>query len=107
MENIRLGGRRSEATVYEMCSKYYLIELWALAYHRTIYPVPHVSTWDVPEEIQKLFALPFDYDKTKGRNQEERFPGTGESRKKKKKTSNKPQLDKNLGKWFQPVRSDT
>ncbi|XP_033129312.1 protein FAR1-RELATED SEQUENCE 5-like [Brassica rapa] len=42
----------------EFCSKYYLVELWALAYCRTIYPVPHMSEWVIPDEIRALKVLP-------------------------------------------------
>ncbi|XP_033134331.1 uncharacterized protein LOC117127779 [Brassica rapa] len=32
--------------VEHYCSRYYWMEQWTLAYYRTIYPVPHHSTWE-------------------------------------------------------------
>ncbi|XP_013633381.1 PREDICTED: uncharacterized protein LOC106339116 [Brassica oleracea var. oleracea] len=64
----------------EFCSKYYLVELWALAYCRTIYHVPHMSEWVIPDEIRALKVLPPIYEKKKGPTQKQRFPSAGESR---------------------------
>ncbi|XP_048613434.1 uncharacterized protein LOC125587253 [Brassica napus] len=71
-------GRKLHLSEY--CSKYYWVELWALAYHRTIYHVPHMSDWVIPEEVRALKVLPPDYDVKKGRLQQTRFPSAGESR---------------------------
>ena len=69
-----------ELHLSEYCRKYYWVELWALAYHRTIYLVPHMSDWVIPEEVRALKVLPPDYDVKKGRLQQTRFPSAGESR---------------------------
>ncbi|KAL1220472.1 hypothetical protein V5N11_013221 [Cardamine amara subsp. amara] len=82
--------------LYDLCSKYYLVELWVLAYVNTIYPVPHKTEWTIPSEIQELYALPLKYNKNKGRIQETRKPSVGERRRK-----HKLQPDSNLEKWFQ------
>ncbi|XP_010444921.1 PREDICTED: uncharacterized protein LOC104727517 [Camelina sativa] len=37
-----------EIELHDLCSKYYWIEVWVLAYSRTIYPVPHSCQWIVP-----------------------------------------------------------
>ncbi|KAL1218589.1 hypothetical protein V5N11_012583 [Cardamine amara subsp. amara] len=71
---------KGEIDVHELCSKYYWVELWALAYYQTIYPVPHQNHWIVPPEIQEKNALPPLYEKKKGRVQETRFPSVGEHR---------------------------
>ncbi|XP_013623937.1 PREDICTED: uncharacterized protein LOC106329873 [Brassica oleracea var. oleracea] len=47
-----------EQLVENYCSKYYWMEQWTLAYCRTIYPVPHHSSWQVPEEIQSQVVFP-------------------------------------------------
>ncbi|WZZ78968.1 hypothetical protein YC2023_099540 [Brassica napus] len=47
-----------EQLVENYCSKYYWMEQWTLAYCRTIYPVPHHSSWEVPEEIQSQVVFP-------------------------------------------------
>nr|VDD63363.1 unnamed protein product [Brassica oleracea] len=69
-----------ELHLSEYCSKYYLVEQWALAYHRTIYPVPHMSDWVIPEDVKAKKILPPDFDKKKGKPQQTRFPSVGESR---------------------------
>jgi len=69
-----------ELHLSEYCSKYYLVEQWALAYHRTIYPVPHMSDWVIPEDVKAKKILPPDFDKKKGKLQQTRFPSVGESR---------------------------
>jgi len=50
------------------CSRYYWMEQWTLAYYRTIYPVPHHSTWEsseIPEEIRYQVVLPPYVEKKK------------------------------------------
>ncbi|XP_013617519.1 PREDICTED: uncharacterized protein LOC106324038 [Brassica oleracea var. oleracea] len=74
----KAAGR--ELHLSEYCSKYYLVEQWALAYHRTIYPVPHMSDWVIPEDVKAKKILPPDFDKKKGKPQQTRFPSVGESR---------------------------
>ncbi|XP_013679158.1 protein FAR1-RELATED SEQUENCE 4-like [Brassica napus] len=69
-----------ELHLSEYCAKYYWVELWALAYHMTIYLVPHMSDWVIPEEVRALKVLPSDYDVKKGKLQQTRFPSAGESR---------------------------
>ncbi|KAL1192480.1 hypothetical protein V5N11_036427 [Cardamine amara subsp. amara] len=81
--------------LYDLCSKYYLVELWVLAYVNTIYPVPHKTEWTIPSEIEELYALPPKYNKRKGRIQETRKPSVGERRRKHKR-----QPGSNLEKWF-------
>ena len=67
--------------MYDFISKYYFITLWAKAYRRTIYPVPHITHWMVPKEVAAAKCpLPPDYKKRKGRHQEKRHPSAGESR---------------------------
>ncbi|CAA7052670.1 unnamed protein product [Microthlaspi erraticum] len=101
MAKIKKDGRMSTLSVYDLCSRYYLVETWARAYVKTIYTVPHISTWAIPEDVLKLFAYPPDYTAKRGRNQEERHPSEGESRKKKKKkTSNKCKPHQDLGVFF-------
>ena len=69
-----------ELHLSEYCSKYYLVEQWALAYHRTIYHVPHVSDWVIREEVRAKKILPPDFEVKKGKPQQTRFPSVGESR---------------------------
>ncbi|CAE6199406.1 unnamed protein product [Arabidopsis arenosa] len=74
-----------ELRAHDLSSKYYWIELWVLAYTRTIYPVPHNSQWVLPQEIMQQFAYPPDYEVKQGRRQETRFPSVGEHRGRKKR----------------------
>nr|AAD28053.1 Mutator-like transposase [Arabidopsis thaliana] len=63
---IRVVGLRDGNSVL----KYYRIELWVLAFTRTIFPVQHNSQWFVPEEIMKLLAYPRDFEVKQRRKQE-------------------------------------
>ncbi|KAG7563853.1 MULE transposase N-terminal all-beta domain [Arabidopsis suecica] len=85
-----------ELRAHDLSSKYYWIELWVLAYTRTIYPVPHNSQWVLPEEIMQQFAYPPDYEVKQGRRQETRFPSVGEHRGRKKRSHGAG----GLGEWF-------
>ncbi|CAB79655.1 putative protein [Arabidopsis thaliana] len=71
----RKEGRNADTTIYGLCSVYYLIDSWSLAYYRTLYVVPHESVWVLPAHIKELVAFPPEYTpKGPGRNQEKRFP---------------------------------
>jgi len=87
----------------DLTSHYYHMNTWILAYHRTIYPVPHSSVWIIPDEIRQLIFLPPDTTTKPGRNQETRFPSTGERRR--KRTNNKFQPGINNNAWLQPEES--
>ncbi|CAD5318425.1 unnamed protein product [Arabidopsis thaliana] len=94
----RKEGRNASTTIYGLCSVYYLIDSWSLAYHRTLYVVPHESVWVLPAHIKELVAFPPEYTpKGPGRNQEKRFPLAGEARKRRK---SQPGI--NLEAWLQP-----
>uniref|UniRef100_A0A0D2ZUU2 Transposase MuDR plant domain-containing protein n=1 Tax=Brassica oleracea var. oleracea TaxID=109376 RepID=A0A0D2ZUU2_BRAOL len=52
-----------EYSVIGADGKTYLVDLqnktvWALAYRRTVYPVPHISDWMVPKEVADKCPLP-------------------------------------------------
>ncbi|XP_018476186.1 uncharacterized protein LOC108847439 [Raphanus sativus] len=72
-------GIVNDLHLQDFCSKYYTVELWALAYYRMIYHVPHQSEWVIPDEFRALKVLPPLYDK-KGPTQKQRFPLARESR---------------------------
>ena len=94
----RKEGRNANTTIYGLCSVYYLIDSWSLAYYRTLYVVPHESVWVLPAHIKELVAFPPEYTpKGPGRNQEKRFPSAGEARKRRK---SQPGI--NLEAWLQP-----
>ncbi|XP_024016720.1 uncharacterized protein LOC112090220 [Eutrema salsugineum] len=86
--------RSEDIHSYDLCSKYYTTELWALAYARTIYPVPHRSQWVIPDDIEKKTApKPPEVPKKAGRRQQRRLASVGErgprpSNKRKKRQGN-------------------
>ncbi|KAG7553461.1 Zinc finger SWIM-type [Arabidopsis thaliana x Arabidopsis arenosa] len=94
----RKEGRNADVSIYGLCSVFYLIDTWALAYYRTLFVVPHESEWNIPESVKELEAEPPDYTPKKGRNQDKRFPSVGEKRRK----SNKAVPGINLERWLQP-----
>ena len=69
----------------EYCSKYYFVEQWALAYHRKIYLVPHMSDWVILEEVRAVKVLPPEYEVKKEKPQQTRFPSAGKIRGRGKK----------------------
>ena len=69
--------------MYTLCSKYYLKELWSLAYVQTIYPVPELSEWIVPDDVQDVKVYAPEFKAKRGRLQQTRFPSVGEYRKRK------------------------
>ncbi|XP_010495239.1 PREDICTED: protein FAR1-RELATED SEQUENCE 5-like [Camelina sativa] len=99
---MRREVRRVHIEMHDLCSIYYLIETWALAYYRTIYVVPHESDWNVPAAIRQLMAKPPEYTKTGGgRTQEKKFRSIAERRRKRRRQMKfKPGI--NLEKFLQP-----
>ena len=69
------AGRELHLSEYR--SKYYLLEQWALAYHRKIYLVPHMSDWVILEEVRAVKVLPQEYEVKKEKPQQTRFPSAG------------------------------
>ncbi|XP_024010657.1 uncharacterized protein LOC112086112 [Eutrema salsugineum] len=67
-------GRIVDIQIYDLCSKYYLIQTWSLAYCRTIYLVPHESTWNVPKDIRQSVVHPLDYTKNVEENKTSDIP---------------------------------
>ncbi|XP_023644231.1 uncharacterized protein LOC111832126 [Capsella rubella] len=64
------GHEINEIQLHELCSKYYWIEQWALGYSRTIYPVPIMSMWIVPDDVRALVVFPKFYVKKEEGNQQ-------------------------------------
>ncbi|CAD5318278.1 unnamed protein product [Arabidopsis thaliana] len=86
MTHLKQKDRSEEVkSLYDLITKYYFVEMWVMAYVRTIYPVPHKSEWVIPSEIQELFAYPPVHVVKKGRVQETRHPSVGERRPKNKR----------------------
>ena len=62
-------------------------ELCALAYVRTIYPVPDQSKWDILEDVHNMKVLSLNVTIKHGRIQQTRFPSVEEYRTGKNKHS--------------------
>ena len=58
--------KNGKIPLHDLCSKYYWVEQWALAYSKTIYPVPHHTQWKVPDEIREMYALLHHMSRKKG-----------------------------------------
>ncbi|XP_024006403.1 protein FAR1-RELATED SEQUENCE 4-like [Eutrema salsugineum] len=95
MALMRQERRSVDIELSDLCSEYCLTKAWSLAYSRTIYLVPHESSWDVPENIRQSIVHPPDYIKKRGRKQDKRFPSTGEPRRKRANNRSNPGI--NLG----------
>ncbi|XP_062088595.1 uncharacterized protein LOC133795160 [Humulus lupulus] len=67
--------------VYDLCSNYYKLETWALAYVDTIYPVPQQEDWDINEVEVLLKVLPPNVPIKRGRAKLKRIPSVGEGKK--------------------------
>ncbi|XP_062104331.1 uncharacterized protein LOC133815514 [Humulus lupulus] len=67
--------------VYDLCSNYYKLETWALAYVDTIYPVPQQEDWDINEVEVLPKVLPPNVPIKRGRAKLKRIPSVGEGKK--------------------------
>ncbi|XP_075479299.1 uncharacterized protein LOC142520183 [Primulina tabacum] len=72
--------------IYELCSHYYTINVWALAYTETIYSIPLSEEWNIPAGIDFLIVLPPKVRVNKGRTKKKRIPSNGEFKIRKKKS---------------------
>uniref|UniRef100_A0A1J3EIR4 SWIM-type domain-containing protein n=1 Tax=Noccaea caerulescens TaxID=107243 RepID=A0A1J3EIR4_NOCCA len=106
---MRCEDRSADIHFHDLCSKYYLMETWLLAYCRSIYSVPHISLWNIPEDVTEIIVKPPNKKENKGRNQETRFPSSQERRRRRrrKKTSNKDRPNQDLGDWTRSQNIDS
>ncbi|CAA7057447.1 unnamed protein product [Microthlaspi erraticum] len=82
-----VDSSRYPMQLIELVSHYYLIEVWQLAYWRTIFLVPHESEWKVPEDVKAKKIIPLQPIPKKGRKRTKRLFGPGEYRR--PRTANK------------------
>ena len=75
--------REAGMSLYDLCSKYYRTEVWALAYAETIYPVPDTSQWDIPNHVKEILLLPPRVQPKRGRPKQKRIPSIGEFTRRK------------------------
>ena len=67
--------------VYDLCSNYYKLETWALAYVDTIYPVPQREDWDINEVELLPKVFPPNVPIKRGRRKMNRIPSVGDGKK--------------------------
>ena len=93
--------------VYSLCSEYYSVQYFMLAYAETIYPVPSEKEWtNIPEAIRAMKPLEPDLETKRGRPRMSRFPSQGELPKKNYKCSLCGQIGHNA-KRCQSTQSST
>ncbi|PON64243.1 hypothetical protein PanWU01x14_125570 [Parasponia andersonii] len=64
----------SNIQVYELCSDYYKLSTWILAYAETIYLMPPKTNWDIPKDEGIIEVLPPPKPNKRGRPKEQRLP---------------------------------
>ncbi|WP_368858734.1 SWIM zinc finger family protein, partial [Escherichia coli] len=47
----KMADRTVDMNVYDLCSDYFMVTSWALAYSETIYTVPHECQWIIPADV--------------------------------------------------------
>ncbi|CAA7058138.1 unnamed protein product [Microthlaspi erraticum] len=50
--NTNNEDRDRDIQLHELCSRYYWVETWQLAYYRTVYLVPNECQWNIPEYVK-------------------------------------------------------
>ncbi|KAL1219711.1 hypothetical protein V5N11_032358 [Cardamine amara subsp. amara] len=70
--------------------------MWVMAYYMTIYLVPDMSQWDVPDDIRSKEIIAPERKIKLGRKKINRFPSAGEKRPKAPRTQNKRQARQGL-----------
>ena len=76
---------QAQIQVYDLCSDYYKLSTWTLAYAETIYPVPSQVDWDTPDDEVMTKVVPPDVPKKRGRATTQRIPSIGEGRRRRKR----------------------
>ena len=74
--------------IYSICSEYYSVQYFILAYAKTIYPVPlENERTTIPEAIRAMKVLEPNMETKRGRSIMSQFPSQGELPKKNYKSS--------------------
>ena len=68
--------------VAQLCSEFYKVDTWVLAYSKTIYLVPAMSEWDFPEGVEFPKVRPPIIKKKRVITKKQRYPSVGETRQK-------------------------
>ena len=59
--------RKTPYQEYDLCSLYYTMEFWHETYRGVISPIPHISSWTIPEQISEFELQPPDVRTVAGR----------------------------------------
>ncbi|KAL5580370.1 hypothetical protein UlMin_012812 [Ulmus minor] len=52
--------RKTPYQAYDLCSLYYTREFWHETYRGVIIPIPHISSWSIPQQISDFDLHPPD-----------------------------------------------
>ncbi|KAL5567471.1 hypothetical protein UlMin_024046 [Ulmus minor] len=70
--------RKTPYQAYDLCSLYYTREFWHETYRCVISPIPHISSWSIPQQIFHFDLQPLDVRIVAGRRRKQRVPSIGE-----------------------------
>ena len=70
--------RKTPYQAYDLCSLYYTREFWHETYRGVISPIPHISSWTIPQQISEFELQPPDVRTVAGRRRKRRLPSIGE-----------------------------
>ncbi|KAL5548529.1 hypothetical protein UlMin_003760 [Ulmus minor] len=70
--------RKTPYQAYDLCSLYYTREFWHETYRGVISPIPHISSWTIPQQISEFELQPSDVRTVAGRRRKRRLPSIGE-----------------------------
>ncbi|KAL5548320.1 hypothetical protein UlMin_003551 [Ulmus minor] len=66
--------RKTPYEAYNLCSVYYTREFWHETYRGVISPIPHISSWSIPQQISDFDMQPSDVRTVAGRRRKRRIP---------------------------------
>ncbi|KAL5554646.1 hypothetical protein UlMin_042047 [Ulmus minor] len=70
--------RKTPYQAYDLCSLYYTREFWHETYRGVISPIPHISSWSIPQQISDFDLQPPDVQTVTRRRRKRRVPSIGE-----------------------------
>ncbi|KAL5576621.1 hypothetical protein UlMin_018320 [Ulmus minor] len=70
--------RKSVYEAFDLCSPFYSREYWYESYSGVINPLPHITSWCIPEDFSSFKIMPPDVRTSVGRRRKRRIPSIGE-----------------------------
>ncbi|KAL5560647.1 hypothetical protein UlMin_036858 [Ulmus minor] len=77
-EHVLVVVRKSAYEAYDLCSPFYSREYWYESYSGVINPLPHITSWCIPEDVSSFKIMPPDVRTSAGRRRKRRIPSVGE-----------------------------